>query len=319
MSNAEGVSLLKFAVAVQSVRDLKFVKEPWAPIDLQNEIETEMQSAFFGAWKEVFGEVAAPSRIIFGSEFCQHRLPTVRAVNKALDYCWKNGLEFSFATSYMHEEKFQELADILAVLNEQVKKHEKNIEIIVNDWGVYFYTKKRFPELDLVIGRLLNKSIRDPRVAHYYNESNAPEEGKEFFKKTGLFSQSFRQFLGNGRVTGFEFDQLIQGNSLSEEEAEQTIGLHFPFGCTASGSACMVGFIDQNKADKFRGDPECKQQCQRYVFELKNKRHLDMRNRVFQKGNSAFYSHDSGLVRMGLESLRAMKNGRAVYSLRIPV
>ncbi|KAB7708244.1 hypothetical protein F9802_05970 [Bacillus aerolatus] len=310
---------MKFAVAVQSIRDLKFVKEPWAPIDSQNDIEAELQTTFFRIWQDTFGEVISPDRIIFGSEFCQYRLPAARVVKKALDYCWENGMDFSFATSYVHEEKFKQLADILSLLDEAIQESEKRIEVIVNDWGVYYYTKQNFPRLDIIIGRLLNKSIRDPRVAHYYNESNAPEEGKDFFKKTGLFSEPFRQFLNDGKVSGFEFDQLIQGNSLSEEEAKQTIGLHFPFGCVASGSACMVGFIDSDKADKFRGDPECKQQCQFYVFELKNKRHLDMKNRVFQKGNTAFYSHDSGLVKTGLESLQTIENARAVYSLRLPV
>ncbi|OZI10633.1 hypothetical protein CEW92_15855 [Bacillaceae bacterium SAS-127] len=310
---------MKLSVAIQSIRDLKYAKEPWNPIESQNEIETELQEIFFQGWKEVFGEISTPDRIIFGSEFCQYRIPSLKNLKKAWAFCLENDLDFSFATPYVHEEKYQQLHELLAFLNEEAEQQEKPIEIIVNDWGVYYYTKEHFSNLHLVIGRLLNKSIRDPRVAHYYNESNAPEEGKDFFKNTGLFSTAFEQFLADGKVTGYEFDQLIQGNSLNEKESEKTIGLHFPFGCVASGSACMVGFMDTDKMDKFRGDPECKQQCQLYIFELKNKLHRDMKSRVFQKGTTAFYSHDQGLVKAGFTSLQTIEHARAVYSIRIPV
>ncbi|WP_203362525.1 hypothetical protein [Bacillus sp. REN10] len=310
---------MELAVAIQSIRDLKHVKEPWNPIESQSEIEAELQTVFFEEWKKTFGEVSVPDRIVFGSEFCQYRIPSLKNVKKALEFCLENGLAFSFATPYVHEEKYQQLHELLAFLNEQAEQQEKVIEVIVNDWGVYYYTKTHFPHLHLVIGRLLNKSIRDPRVAHYYNDSKAPEEGKHFFKNTGLFAEGFKQFLADGKVTGYEFDQLIQGNSLSAKEAEKTIGLHFPFGCVASGSACMVGFMDTDKADKFRGDPECKQQCQLYVFELKNKLHKDMKSRVFQKGTTAFYSHDQGLVKTAFSSLQTIEHARAVYSIRIPV
>lgn len=310
---------MEFAVAIQSIRDLNLAKEPWKPFLHQNSVETELQSMFFEEWKETFKEEVTPQRIIFGSEFCQYRTPSKRAVSRVLQYCLDNDLKFSFATSYTHEQKFQQLIDILAFLDEKAKKEDEQIEIIVNDWGVYFQIQNDYPHLEVVIGRLLNKSIRDPRVAHYYNENEGPEKGKEFFKQTGLFSTSFQRFLDGGNVVGFEFDQLIQGSQLNEEENERKIGLHFPFGCVASGSACMVGFMDMEKANKFRGDPECKQQCQSYIFELKNKRHNDMKNGVFQKGTTAFYAYDTKLLKSAFQHLQSLKNPRVVYSLRLPV
>ncbi|MDQ0215888.1 hypothetical protein J2S13_002308 [Oikeobacillus pervagus] len=310
---------MKFAVAIQSIRDLKYAKEPWKRLETLNEIEMELQTDFFSEWEEMFGEKETPDRIIFGSEFCQYRLPSKKSVKQALDYCWDQQLDFSFATPYVHEQKFQQLLEILEFLNGAAMGNNRPIEVIVNDWGVFHYVREHFQKLDIVIGRLLNKSIRDPRVAHYYTDPNAPKEGKDFYKKTGLLSEPFQQFLSSDNVTGYEFDQLIQGNSLSKKEAKQIIGLHFPFGCVASGSACMVGFMETEKSDKFRGDPECKQQCQLYIFELKNKRHHDMRNRVFQKGTTAFYSHDRSLVKSALKSLQGIENARAVYSLRMPV
>lgn len=310
---------MEFAVALQSIRDLNLVKEPWRDFPYQNKVEAELQSMFFAEWNNTFGENVNPQRIIFGSEFCQYRIPSKRAVNRALQYCLNNELSFSFATPYIHEQKFDNLKEILALLNETALALDERIEVIVNDWGVYYQIQNDYPYLDVVIGRLLNKSIRDPRVAHYYKENDGPTKGKEFFKQTGLFSTSFQRFFEGGNVVGYEFDQLIQGSSLNEEESARKIGLHFPFGCIASGSACMVGFMEKEKSDKFRGDPECKQQCQSYIFELKNKWHGDMNHGVYQKGTTAFYAYDIKLLKTAFQHLQSLKNPRVVYSLRMPV
>lgn len=313
--------MVEFAVAVQSAQELSLAKEPWVANSCQNEIEAELQNVFFQEWTDLFGEMVQPHRIYFGSEFCQYRLVSLAAVKKALNYSWDNGFEFTFVTPFTHNDKFLQLVKVLSYLDQMVQSSGKKIEVVVNDWGVYHHIQTHFPHLDVVIGRLLNKTIRDPRVAHYYDDERAPERARKFFKETGLFSSWFAKFLENGNVVGVEFDQLIQGNDLSvkEWEASLFVSFHFPFGCVASGSACMVGFMETEKESKFRGDPKCKQQCQLYVFELKNRQHTDMQHRVFQKGTTVFYAHNSELVKKGLKGLQTIERPRVVYSPRIPM
>lgn len=311
--------MVEFAVSVQSVRDLRLAEEPWVPFAWQNRIEAELQEVFFREWSVMFAEPKRPQRIYFGSEFCQYRLPSLSLVIKAVEYCLENGFAFTFATPYTHNQTFTQLVRILAYLDEMASAAGERVEVVVNDWGVYHHIQTRFPHLDVVIGRLLNKTIRDPRVAHYYDDERAPEQGRKFFQGTGLVSTWFQTFWQNGNVIGIEFDELIQGKEVTQMESSLQISLHFPFGCIASGSACMVGFMDTERAEKFRGDPACKQQCQKYVFELKNRQHRDMKHRIFQKGTTAFYAHNLELVRSGLQSVQAIKRPRVVYSPRIPV
>lgn len=312
--------MAEFAVAVQSINELANAEEPWFSHPQQNPIEREMRQIFFDEWEKIFSENTRPTRIYFGSEFCQYRLPSLSIVKRALDYCWTNGYEFTFATPYVHGVKFEQVSEILGFLNETAKETGKIIEVVVNDWGVYHLTNKNFPHLKIAIGRLLNKNIRDPRVANYYNDEKAPENGKSFFKQSGLLSQWFGSFLKEGNITSIEFDELIQGYEFpSETENFYKTTFHYPFGTVASGSACMVGFMEAEKKDKFRGDPSCTQQCQKYVFELKNRLIPDIDTGIFQKGNTAFYSYKKDMIQQGLQHLNEMDNARIVYSLRIPV
>lgn len=312
--------MAEFAVAVQSLNELANTKEPWLSQSHQNPIEREMRQLFFEEWGKVFSEQTKPTRIYFGSEFCQYRLMPLAIVKKALDYCWTNGFEFTFATPYVHGVKYEQISEILAFLNETAKETGKTIEVVVNDWGVYHLINKNYPFLKIAIGRLLNKNIRDPRVANYYNDERAPENGKGFFKQSGLLSYWFDSFLKKGNVTSIEFDELIQGYELaSETENFYKTTFHYPFGTVASGSACMVGFLEADKKDKFRGDPSCKQQCQKYVFALKNRIISDIDTGIFQKGNTAFYSYKREMIERGLQQLNEIDNARIVYSLRIPV
>jgi hypothetical protein len=314
--------MVEFAVSVQSFRDLCLAEEPWLPFSRQNPMEAELQEVFFQEWAAAFAKPKRPERIYFGSEFCQYRLPPLSLVKKALAYCRESGFAFTFATPYAHREKFTQLVSILAYLDGAAASTGERVEVVVNDWGVYHHIQTHLPRLDVVIGRLLNKTIRDPRVAHYYANDKAPEEGRKFFQRTGLLSAWFQTFLQRGNVVGLDFDELIQGNevpSMKEWEAPLLTSFHFPFGCVASGSACMVGFMETAKAGKFRGDPKCKQECQRYVCELKNRQHSDMQTRIVQKGTTAFYAHTRELVRSGLRGVQAVERPRVVYSPRIPV
>lgn len=312
--------MTEFAVAVQSINEISDSGKPWLNLSQQNLVEKEMQQIFFAEWEKVFSVPIQPTRIYFGSEFCQYRLMPLQVVEKALDYCWSNGYEFTFATPYVHGKKYEQLSETLAFLNETARSTTREIEVVVNDWGVYHLVNKQYPYLKIAVGRLLNKNIRDPRVANYYNDERAPEQGKQFFKQSGLLSQWFGSFLSQGNVASIEFDELIQGYEYPQEgENSFKTTFHYPFGIVASGSACMVGFLDAEKKEKFRGDPNCKQQCQKYIFELKNRIIPDIETGIYQKGNSAFYSYKKDMIQRGLQQANKIENARVVYSLRIPV
>ncbi|NME99614.1 hypothetical protein [Aneurinibacillus aneurinilyticus] len=308
---------MEFAIAIQSLRDMKLTERPWKPFSYQNEIETQTQKAFFEAWETVYGKKRMPDRLYFGSEFCQYRLTSSIAVMKALEYSRRNGLAFTFVTPYVHNVKFHALTTILTELQQEAVKVKEKVEVVVNDWGVYSHIRKQFPMLCPVIGRLLNKVVRDPRIADYYDNENAPPQAINVVKGNGLVSEWFGRFLESSDTVRLEFDEAIQG--FGQETESHALSFHYPFGCVASGSACMVGFMDSDKKDKFRGDPDCKQQCQRYTFELKNRQFTHMTHRIFQKGNTAFYAYNRTLIETGLR--RAMQAGavRVVYSPRLPV
>ncbi|AMA73011.1 hypothetical protein ACH33_09170 [Aneurinibacillus sp. XH2] len=320
MKRKEGAYIMKeFAVAIQSLRDLELSRQPWSACTHLNEIERNMQTMFFSVWEQMCGARRQPDRLYFGSEFCQYRLPSLTAVKQALAYSQEHGLAFTFVIPYVHTVKFEALPEILVYLQTMAVKEERPLEVVVNDWGVYHHIRKHFPVLRIVIGRLLNRTIRDPRVADYYADENAPTDARRVFAGSGLLSEWFGRFLQEGNVAGLEFDELIQEHALLEYSSPYMLSFHFPFGCVASGSACMVGFMEAEKKDKFRGDPNCRQQCQRYTFELKNRHIPDMRHRIFQKGNTAFYTHNRDIVKRGLANMAKVESGRVVYSPRIPV
>ncbi len=312
---------MQLAISVQSVEDLGLLHLPWSAPQL-TAVEQETAQSIRTAVKRVVGK-SVPERLYFGSEFCHYRLVDAEDLLRAYEASREAGYAFTFVTPYLPQSGLQRLASCLAALAERLKRDGvATVEVVVNDWGVLNHLKQHYPCYKPVLGRLLNKMIRDPRVTQHYNRSGAPVQANTALKQASFTQNAFRTFLREAGVQMIELDNTLQGIEWDlAEEDDLALAVHLGFGCVATGRTCLVGSLHVEEQDKFRGHIVCKQQCRRYTAEMVNRhpRISDLPQRVFQKGNSVFYQQTLEQIEAGVHFARANQACRLVYSPRIPV
>ncbi|MEC1778064.1 hypothetical protein [Schinkia azotoformans] len=310
---------MEFALAIQSTDQITCLDQPWNISDhslIEQETLGNVQNIL-----QSFYESPTFTRLYVGSEFCQYRLPKVHDLVRTYHKAVKSGFLFTFVTPYITQAGMVQLKQLLAVLHEEALKNNDTIEIVVNDWGVLYEVNQNYSQFQPVVGRLLNKMIRDPRVAHLYDREDAPQKANAVLQTSAVSVSYFKRFLQTNQVKRIEFDNLIQnmGSPLGEEDFSSS--LHIGFGVIASGRSCLVGTLHRPKEEKFKGEVKCKQQCRHYQVELVSKKErlgaLPTRN--IQKGNSVFYQQTEELLVKGIQWALEKNVNRLVVSPKIPV
>ncbi|WP_143415293.1 hypothetical protein [Geobacillus sp. E263] len=304
---------MELAVACQDIQQLSLIKGDKGLTAL-NSVERETYLYIQKCVRSRLGHFS-PTRLYFGSEFCQYRIPKEADLKTAYAFAKENGYDFTFVTPYVPEAGMRKLLPLL----EWLETEGSGVEVVVSDWGVLYMIVTTFPSLQPVVGRLLNKMIRDPRVAHRYDQTEAPKQAKEVFFHSSFETASFQTFFRRFHVKSVEYDSFIQ--TVHALKTPLSISLHLGFAVIATGRSCLVGTLHQPKEKKFKGDVSCKQQCRHYAAELINKKPQlgELPVRIFQKGNTAFYKQTFELVEKGLDW--AFENGvrRLVVHPKIPV
>ena len=110
-------------------------------------------------------------RIYFGNEFCQNLMPTVAALTRYYTWAKKKKKDFTFVTPYLTNDWLAKLKKLLAFLDSQGRT-----EVVFNDWGVFKVIRDNFPNLQPVLGRLLTKQRRDPRIIKLFSSPPLPQK-----------------------------------------------------------------------------------------------------------------------------------------------
>ncbi|WP_458413392.1 hypothetical protein ACNQFZ_00395 [Schinkia sp. CFF1] len=313
---------MELAIAIQAIEDIGLLEQPWTHSRL-TELERENCQAFQKALSETIGETL-PGRVYFGSEFCQYRLYTGEELISAYEIAKQSGYNFSIVVPYLPQMRIQQFYSIL--LDFRTFLHQsstnKKVEIICNDWGTLQLVKSEFPKnFTIVLGRLMNKMVRDPRTTQYYNREVAPTLANTHFKQGSYSVDEYRETLKEFGVQMIEFDNFYQGVQYDYLDRDLKVATHFNYGSVATGRACLVGTLHLQKSEKFRGHQVCKQQCRHYTAELVNQHPMieTMQQRVVQKGNSVFYVQTFEQMKIGLEHAYQNKIDRIIFSPKIPV
>lgn len=220
------------------------------------------------------------SRIYFGNEFCQELIPSVRSLNELLRRT--SDFSFSLATPYVTNEGLRKLERLFDCLSEE----SRAIEVIFNDWGVYHVLNNKYPDLEPVMGRLLNKAMRDPRIAKLW--SQLPAEDTRYFKGSNLELEHFRAFLCAGGVRRVEFDNLLQGFDLSFEGID--LSLYLPFAYVTTTRYCLTNGCEDQDKRAVVGIFPCKRECQQHTFDLS---HEAVPVTLIRKGNTIFFENET--------------------------
>ncbi len=265
---------------------------------------------------ERFGQVRF-TRCAFGNEFCEHLLPAPSALAAAVEAARARDLAFTLVTPYVSNEGIRKLAELLPLLPE-------GTEVVFNDWGVLNLMLRKFAQLRPVQGRLLNKSLRDPRVMGIYGEAPAADGAAAAtlaaLQRSNLDNESSTALLSRFGVAAVEMDNLPQGMDLSFA-ARLPVAVYLPFGFISTSRVCMAAGLHYHKADKFQPGAPCRHECQTHLVEYTytNSPFTNRDQKFYLKGNTYFYTHSEPMLRSLLDHAASGRVARLIFQPRLPM
>ena len=255
-------------------------------------------------------------RIYFGNEFCERLIPGVEVLKKAFSLADSGGKEFTFVTPFVTNAGLNRLEAPLEFLNSR-----RNVEVVFNDWGVLMLMRGRYTKLKPVLGRLLTKQRRDPRIAEIFfgkrktreifsadNKEkliffarSVPETLFEHYQGSVINLPAFQEFLLSQGVRRVEIDNLAWEMKVTVNK-KIGVSVYLPYGYVTTSRMC--GRLTMSYA-------ACKKECQKYFLRLDDD---SLPAPFYGIGNTVFYESrvpsDEYLSKLGID--------RIVYQPRLP-
>lgn len=269
------------------------------------------------AVREAFGP-ARFSRLYFGNEFCERLAPLPHEVVAAYEAAVHRGLRFSLLTSYVTNagvDRYTRLFERLSSLSGDA------IEVIVNDWGLLRLLRRGFPTLRLVLGRLMNRMLRDPRIAGAFASAHAPDAALSVLKQSAVSAPIYRRFLGHLGVEMVEFDNVIQGLDMDFRELGIAGSIYLPYGYIATGRVCMIGSLRLPSREAFDVTSACHRECQLYTlrFPYSDAPFGNRDQEFIQRGNTCFYFQDREMILSAARMIERLGMTRIVVQPALPM
>ena len=183
------------------------------------------------AWQMLLPDGPAVA-LYFGTEFCEDLLPDLAEAEAFCSMARDHDLEPTLLTPLVTPAGLRTVGRLVAELT----MHGWEPAIVFNDWGVLGLLRDLHPALPRRAGRLMNRSLRDPRAYRDRAAGAATHDPSRYAKLRGLLA-------GLG-VSAVETDMDLDGGYLGDGRNEAGVGLfravHLPFTFAASGRGCPL-------------------------------------------------------------------------------
>ncbi len=267
-----------------------------------------MERALFIAKTQNLRYFTAPlERLYFGTEFCERLTPSPGDLQQVTEFVRERRIGFSLVTPYVTGAGLKGWQKSI----EMVARELPGSEVIFNDWGLYRLTRKLSASLEPVLGRLLTKIKRGPRLMNVIDR--LPPDAKSYFQSTNLTVPGYRAFLKERGITRAELDYPLQDLELGNIGSEMHLSLYIPFAYVTTTRFCLTASCDVPEMKGMIGIFPCKKECQKYTFTLDNP---VMTTTLIRKGNTIFYKNEK--IPSG-DELRQKQVDRLVIQPEIPV
>jgi len=275
-----------------------FISSSFGPLDIDGHLQnmkSELQAEGIDS-----GDIK-PSRLYFGHETCQRGLPSPGEVVEAAENSRKRKMDFTLVTPYVTE---RGLHTVTALFREMVRFNYRD-EVVCNDWGVFYLLRREFPSLKPVLGRLLNKMLRDPRISDH--QGKYPEV---FFQPCPPAGRHMNEMLAAAGVKRAEADYPIPGFNRAYHSGKLKKSLYIPYGIITTGRICLLGSWGLQRGQKFRASTAtCSGKCRHYRLFLGDAGGFQ----IIQSGNSVFYRQSEKMLQEGLSGAGDNAIDRIVY------
>lgn len=215
------------------------------------------------------------SRIYIGNEFCFARFPTKELLLRCLDKGYSEGCELTVVFPFIREEYVLKMEEVLVCLTQWQKKNGISLELVFNDWGMLEYVRNLNADFQLVLGRLLNKKVKDTKFKYKWGI----EQHKSMMFENSINLEVYSNFLEGYGVKRLEFDSLHTIPDIFMKKSSY----HFPFFQTNTSLFCpLKANCEFNNVNRQEHSSECRQYCE--IFSSLYPKHLNL----IGLGNSIF-------------------------------
>ena len=246
------------------------------------------------------------SRLYFGNEFCENLIVSCKDLKQVLDFVERKNLDFTFVTPFVSNKGIEKLKQLL----ELIADRKPDSEVVINDWGILHLVNTDFNFSKLILGRLLNKLKRDPRIMVCIKK--IPPSILDYLQKSNITTSIFQKLLQSNRIGRIEFDNILQGINLNTHHFNIKLegSLYYPYVYVTTTRLCPTNACDQ--IDKpIPIISSCNRECQNYEFHFK---HNSMPKILILKGNTYFYKNEDIE-----DNLKNALISRIVYQPEIPI
>jgi hypothetical protein len=251
------------------------------------------------------------TRFAYGTEFCENLLPSPSSLREIA----LASRPLTLLTPYVSDRGIAALRGLFTLL--------ENAEVVFNDWGVLRLLRTEFPHLTPVQGRLLNKSLRDPRVTSIYAETApaAPESSLRVLQRSNLDDAAYLGLLARYNVRSVEMDNLPQGADTSFAANGVDISMYLPFGFISTARVCMAAALHYRGPEKFQPGAPCRHECQSHQLEYtySNSPFSNRDQKFLLKGNTYFYRHSDAMLAALAADAGKGRIARLIYQPSLPM
>jgi hypothetical protein len=224
------------------------------------------------------------TRIYFGAEFCERLIPSLDDIVQIASFAQKQALALTLMTPYVTDTGL----DHLVLLFDAVREKGMPVEVVFNDWGVLDLLCKDYPDFVPVMGRLLNKTKRGPRIMNIVDK--LPGICRNYYESSVLSVDAACDFLKQRSVYRVECDNQLQGLRLENTDQAIRKSLYIPYVFVSTTRFCLTAGCDDTERTDYVGVDTCARQCRDYMFQLDNQ---VMRVPLLRKGNAMFYINEN--------------------------
>lgn len=171
-----------------------------------------------------------PDRLYVGNQFCHKLFPSEAQLFSIMDKMYSEGLRITLVFSYIREFMLPSVGKLLEKVDNWCCVHGVNVEILVNDWAMAEMLCGKTGRLIPVLGNLLNKRRKDPRMS--YKSGNI-----SLFRQNSLNAGFYRDFLEQELdIRRYEWESC----GYPQELPPGKNSLHLPFYQTNTSQYCPL-------------------------------------------------------------------------------
>lgn len=214
-------------------------------------------------------EIEKINIVYFGEPFCQNLMPSRDQINEAYNIVKDNGKSFVLNTPFVTDGFLSKVLNNIEFLSKQ----KEDNSIVFNDWGLFYEIKKRFPNINLILGRLLTKQRTDPNMKDIITNSRlgttinnikfkkVPDTLFNIFKQSIVNDDIFQNYLLINNINRIEIEFLLWDMFINlPQDIHATI--YFPYAHIATTRLC--GLLNATY-------DRCKKTCQCKKIKYKSK------------------------------------------------